>query len=74
MSGKVNQRCFFCHGNISYGRCIMCGRSDDVAHEIRVAELQRLPHRNLHTNELDVQKGSRSKKGNPNGYGKRNSK
>ena len=67
----MQPRCYFCNGNISYGRCIMCGRTDSVAHELNVQKLQRLPHRNLHTNVLDVEKGSRSKKGNPDGYGKR---
>ena len=52
-------------------RCGKCGRTDNYGYELNIQKLQRLPHRNPHTNESDVQKGSKSKKGNPNGYGKR---
>ena len=67
-------RCFFCHGNISEGRCIMCGRSTDIKHEKFVQEAQKKPHENWHTNEAASQKASHAKRSNPNGYGRREEK
>jgi len=67
----MNQKCYFCGGNISSGMCIMCGRSTNIEHEKFVMKEQRKPHHNWHTNLSDVQKASRSRKGNPDGYGRR---
>jgi ribosomal protein L24E len=71
MSGKIN-RCYFCGGNISDGYCIMCGRSDDVKHELYVMEEQKKPHRNLHTCKRETERLSRSGGINLGGYGRRN--
>ncbi len=67
-----SRRCFFCNGNIIDGRCIMCGRSTNIQRELRVQAEQRKPHHNWHTYSGEVEKMSKLKKGNPNGYGKRN--
>ena len=64
-------RCYFCGGNISSRMCIMCGRSTNIRHELYVMGEQRKPHHNWHTNLSDVQKASRGRRGNPDGYGRR---
>ena len=42
-------RCQFCGGNISEGRCIMCARSVDYQHEVYVRDAQKKPHFNWHS-------------------------
>lgn len=41
-------KCYFCDGNIFDNRCIMCGRSDDILHELYVKKEQRKSHHNWH--------------------------
>ncbi len=74
MSGEMNPRCFFCNGNISEGRCIMCGRSTDMKKELWIMAEQKKEHHNWHTYTGMTEKASRKGKGNPDGYGKRDAK
>jgi hypothetical protein len=63
--------CWFCKGNISEGRCIHCGRSTDIAHELYVIEEQKKPHKDWNTCREERERLSRIGKNNPDGYGRR---
>lgn len=41
-------KCFFCKGSLDRGICIMCGRSNDIKHELKVKEAQKKSHTNIH--------------------------
>ena len=71
MSNKTVNRCTFCGGNLSGGHCIMCGRSDDVKHELYVQVEQKKPHHNWNTCQGETERLSRQGKSNPDGYGRR---
>jgi len=53
-------KCFFCNGTINemVSRCLMCGRSDDVTHELYVQVEQKKKHHNWHNYYGDIRKES----------------
>jgi len=63
-------RCFFCHGNIIDGRCIMCGRTINLKYELFIMEEQKKEHHNYHTYSGTTERLSKKGKGNPDGYNK----
>lgn len=71
MPDETLTRCYFCGGNINEGKCIHCGRSIDIEHELYVIEEQKKPHRNWSTYQGETERLSRMGKSNPDGYGKR---
>lgn len=68
---RLKGKCCFCNGNLSEGKCIMCGRSTNVRHELYVIGQSKLPHANWNTNQSESERLSRAGKSNPDGYGRR---